>query len=145
MTTTTTNGTKVFWRGKQWRVTRYGLETLDGSYAIARDRLADYRPGRDGISDWLCHMVEKDWVDVEDFSTAFVIALAVHDKDDRFRLQDLQNTIAWMHSYREYEEKFTAALKDRGNPFRVYCRDDLEAAGGAVGDAPEPPRSVGES
>jgi hypothetical protein len=50
----------IKWRGRQWAVTEYGIEALDGSYAIKRDRLHERY--------WLAHMEEKFWVDAVDFA-----------------------------------------------------------------------------
>jgi hypothetical protein len=66
----------VFWQGRQWAVTKYGVEARDGTYSIAADRIAE------GLYTapyaWPEHMAEKGWVDVADFNTAWLVAIALH-------------------------------------------------------------------
>src|SRR4051812_32559167 len=64
----------VWWRGRQWAVTAYGIECLDGTYAIEASRLAE----EIGSFAWPEHMSEKDWCDPEEFATAWLVALAMH-------------------------------------------------------------------
>lgn len=56
----------ILWRGNQWAVTSYGIEALDGRYAITRHRLDDPY--------WEAHMADKEWVDIADFAEALRIA-----------------------------------------------------------------------
>ncbi|SDD93922.1 hypothetical protein [Belnapia rosea] len=65
---------EVWWRGRQWAVTAYGLECLDGTYPIKGKRLAE-DVDRYG---WPQHMSGKGWCDPEDFATAWLAALALH-------------------------------------------------------------------
>jgi hypothetical protein len=65
---------KIWWRGRQWAVTAHGLEALDGSYFIAKNRLAEDLPGYS----WPQHMGEKHWVNTDDFVTAWLVAIALH-------------------------------------------------------------------
>lgn len=60
----------VWWQGRQWAVTEYGIECRDGSYQIEADRLSE--------PDWGPHMKEKEWVDFDDFATAYFVACALH-------------------------------------------------------------------
>jgi hypothetical protein len=64
----------MIWRGKQWAVTEFGIENLDGTYVIEAKRLHE---NIDRHS-WLAHMGEKTWVDTEDFATAWLVAIAVY-------------------------------------------------------------------
>lgn len=64
----------IWWRGRQWAVTEHGLESLDGLYAIAKQRL---REGIEGHG-WVQHMAEKGWVDRDDFATAWLVGLVLH-------------------------------------------------------------------
>lgn len=67
---------KILWRGRQWAVTEFGLEALDGSYAIAASRLhVDH-----GDSTWIIQVGRKTWVDKADFATAFMVAIVLHEK-----------------------------------------------------------------
>ncbi len=65
----------IFWRGRQWAVTAHGIEALDGTYAIASDRLKH----DDECCDWLRHMAVKNWVDEKDFAEAVFRARLRHD------------------------------------------------------------------
>ena len=58
---------RVIWQGRQWRVTRDGIETIDRRYSISKERLDE---------DWLAHVSEKDWCDTDDLSEALRIARA---------------------------------------------------------------------
>lgn len=65
---------QILWRGKQWAVTTFGIEALSGTYYIEADRLAEDA----GTYGWPMHMTEKSWVDVDDFCTAWLVAIALH-------------------------------------------------------------------
>jgi len=45
---------EIWWRGRQWAVTAYGIECLDGTYVIERNRLLETPE-----YPWPCHMAEK--------------------------------------------------------------------------------------
>jgi hypothetical protein len=64
----------MWWRGRQWAVTAYGIEALDGTYTIEARRLTDDLASHG----WTSHMAEKTWVDIPDFMTAWLVALALH-------------------------------------------------------------------
>ena len=64
----------VWWRGRQWAVTTFGIEALDGTYVIKADRLADNMAEHP----WPTHMAGKRWCDVDEFATAWMIALLLH-------------------------------------------------------------------
>ncbi len=68
---------EVWWRGKQWAVTAYGIECLDGTYVAEASRLAE-QPGYP----WPMHMAGKKWVDIDEFTTAWMVALLLHGKSD---------------------------------------------------------------
>src|SRR3954447_10697722 len=61
----------IYWQGRQWAVTAYGVECRDGSYAIEADRLWEEDDGPGG---WVMHMSEKTWVDLPDFAEALRVA-----------------------------------------------------------------------
>lgn len=63
----------IWWRGRQWAVTSDGVEALDGTYFIAKDRLTENMKHA-----WPAHVTQKTWVDREDFCTAWLVALAMH-------------------------------------------------------------------
>ena len=62
------------WIGRQWSVTEFGVEARDGTYAIPAARLGEGIPGHC----WPQHVSEKTWVDVDDFCSAWLIALVFH-------------------------------------------------------------------
>lgn len=64
-----------WWVGSQWSVTAYGLECRNGQYAIAAAKLTEL--------DWPRHVTEKNWVDMDDFCTAWLCALALHGKSTK--------------------------------------------------------------
>jgi len=71
---------------RQWHITNRGMENAAsiitprrGVYCIDKTTLADER---DGMSDWLLHMAEKDW-DLTDFIVAWREACRVHKIDLR--------------------------------------------------------------
>lgn len=64
----------ILWRGRQWAVTDRGLEKLDGTHFLPKNALAD------DLSEWsmIRHMGEKtEWLDLEDFVTAFMVAIVL--------------------------------------------------------------------
>lgn len=63
----------VLWRGRQWAVTEYGIEALSGRYAIDKARIAEDVDTRG----WPLHMGHKAWVDVDEFCTAWLVAIAL--------------------------------------------------------------------
>lgn len=72
--------TKVYYAGRQWHVTDFGLECLEPyHYDIEASRLG-------ALTDWngppcaeaMLHVGAKTWVDVEDFAAAFAVACQVH-------------------------------------------------------------------
>ena len=66
---------EVWWVGRQWAVTRYGLEKRDGKYFVQKNRLVENL--REGWS-WIGQIGCKSWADVEDVATAFYVAVAMH-------------------------------------------------------------------
>ena len=68
--------TPIYWTGRQWAVTRYGIERRDGRYHIAGDRVWEARNGHG----WLEHMEEKPRVDLEDFAEALRLARGLWPK-----------------------------------------------------------------
>lgn len=66
--------TEIWWRGKQWAVTEAGIEALDGTYFIDKARLLeDWKNWP-----WLRQLSDKNWVDSDDFATAFMVGLVLH-------------------------------------------------------------------
>lgn len=66
---------EVWWRGKQWAVTDFGIEALDGTYPIEKNRLLE---DFDIDRPWPVHLSVKTWVDSDEFATAFMVGLILH-------------------------------------------------------------------
>lgn len=67
---------EVWWQGRQWAVTSYGIERRDGTYAIEADRLAQgHIPG---VPFWPAQLAGKTHTDLPDFLTAYLVAVALH-------------------------------------------------------------------
>lgn len=60
---------RILFRGKQWAVTEYGVEALNGEYPIEKSRLSE--------PDWEEHMSHKKWVDSGDFCYVLSKARAI--------------------------------------------------------------------
>ena len=70
---------EVWWQGRQWSVTSYGLERRNGTYIIEAQRLDEsFRGGYDWT--WMRQIGGKAWADLEDFATAYFVACAMHGK-----------------------------------------------------------------
>lgn len=136
---------KTWWQGKRWAVTKYGLETLDGYYAIKASRLNECRPGSSHLPDWPMHMASKNWIDMDDFNTAFLVARAVHGTKPIFTPKNLNKTFAWTRKTKKHAAAFSRALdtmlpppsKDR---LRSYSMTDLNKASEIVGPIPADPK-----
>jgi hypothetical protein len=75
---------KIIWRGRQWKVDCRGNIDLLGKrpYYIHANRLAETEPGSNGTrSDWLLHLTEKEWIDIEDFIAAWQHAVVAARTD----------------------------------------------------------------
>lgn len=68
------NTEEIWWSGRQWAVTAYGIERLDGTYPIEKTRLFENLPRYS----WPEHMGGKTWADNDDFATAWLVAIALH-------------------------------------------------------------------
>jgi hypothetical protein len=68
----------VYWRGKQWAVTGYGIEGLKdwAYYNIEASQLT--MQDRDGLSMWPDHMAEKNDINTVDFNRALLKAIEIH-------------------------------------------------------------------
>lgn len=66
---------EIWWRGRQWAVTAYGIEKLDGTYVAEAARLLD-----NPEYPWPVHMAGKNWVDIDEFTTAWMIAIVLHGR-----------------------------------------------------------------
>lgn len=68
---------KIWWQGKQWVVTEFGIECRDGTYAVPANELTyDLDSGTN--HGWVEQMLSKGWADMDDFRTAYFVALSMH-------------------------------------------------------------------
>jgi hypothetical protein len=56
--------------GRQWSVTAIGIEANEKAFMIGSNQL--------NAVDWVGLMADKPWVDVTDFTTAWLVALVLH-------------------------------------------------------------------
>ncbi|MBP7649172.1 MAG: hypothetical protein KA085_09150 [Phenylobacterium sp.] len=74
---------EIIWRGRQWIVTNFGLETLGDPfpYEVAATRLTEGWQGADeSLLAWPMELAAKTWIDYRDFVTAYLVALGVHQE-----------------------------------------------------------------
>lgn len=86
------HGGEVWWVGKQWVVTSLGMEPhKDADYFVDAGSLDDTCPDQPPgtMPDWLVHMGGKSWIDLEDFFTAFCVALILHGKGGSFTFKNM--------------------------------------------------------
>ncbi len=62
----------IYWKGRQWAVTGFGIEARDGKYVIKGQRIWEDNSGHG----WVHQMAEKEWVDLSDFVEALRLARA---------------------------------------------------------------------
>lgn len=101
----------IWWQGKQWSVTEYGLECRDGCYHLAANQLTD---NWDGSPDLPRHMGGKEWCDIDDFCTAFTIALVLHGYGDVFTPDQIRKSYKKGKIERELEKEFLAQFPISG-------------------------------
>ena len=68
---------QIWWQGKQWAVTEYGIECRDGTYTIKAKELT-YDLLNSTKHGWIEQMLSKGWCDMYDFRTAYFVALSMH-------------------------------------------------------------------
>ncbi len=64
----------VYWRGRQWAVTDFGIERIGGGQSVPTDRLFEDI----SVYSWIRRMGDRPDVDLDEFATAFMVALACH-------------------------------------------------------------------
>jgi hypothetical protein len=112
----------VWWQGKQWVVTSYVIEARNGNYCIEASRLGETRPGTESLPDWPMHMADKSWIDIHDFCTAFLVALALHGHGDDFTPDDLAEAIEFALGRGQQLQEWAAQHADE----LAGCFIDLE-------------------
>ncbi|KQU19042.1 hypothetical protein ASG63_07795 [Methylobacterium sp. Leaf94] len=69
----------VHWRGRQWAVTGYGIEALDGMYHVSA---AEIWSGPDGTLPWLEALHRRYGTDREDLDAALKVARTIWSAPD---------------------------------------------------------------
>ena len=69
---------KILYRNDQWAVTTFGIECLDGTYAIKKDAIKTTHPNYS----WQKHMAGKNWVEIDEFIDALKMAMKIHFDED---------------------------------------------------------------
>jgi hypothetical protein len=69
---------KILYRNNQWAVTTFGIECLDGTYAIKKDAIKTTHPNYS----WQKHMSGKEWVEIGEFVDALKMAMKIHFNED---------------------------------------------------------------
>jgi hypothetical protein len=64
----------IYWEGRQWAVTSAGIEKRDGTYFVDAARLWE----EENVHGWVMHMSEKNWIDLQDFVNALILARIIH-------------------------------------------------------------------
>jgi len=121
---------EVWWQGRQWAVTSYGVECRDGTYAIEASRLYERRYHAEQIAwSWPLHMADKVWCDIHDFCTAYCVALGLHRrraKSKAFRRGEVQQTcLDAIERARRYRE----ARRDDGDRLRLVPPSEMDWRG----------------
>lgn len=144
---------EIWWRGSQWAVTRYGLERLDGGYFIEAERLAE---GGATAHGWISHMAGKSTTDLDDFMTAYSVALVMHGYCPKVRPASVADQLrngrssqrrgAWTDDYlqkRDGDDDLPAGVEDTPETrklrrkFRGHWYSELVEADDAFSQAME--------
>ncbi len=64
----------IHWQGRQWAVTAYGIEALDGMYHVP---FSEISPADDGPAPWLEALRRRYGTDRNDLDAALRVARAV--------------------------------------------------------------------
>ena len=81
---------EIWWRGRQWAVTAYGIEALDGRRPIDALRLLDDLA--DGA--WPARIGAEDRADADEFATAWLVALVLHGYADKVSPDEVRAVLA---------------------------------------------------
>lgn len=108
----------IFWAGRQWCVTDFGLETVkEDRYSVEAERLGDLTesnyPDAEPSAERFRHIAEKTWVDIEDLAAAFAMALEIHrGKYEPLPAGALHNALA----HARWEKIANQAFRDLATP-----------------------------
>jgi len=64
----------VHWQGRQWAVTGYGIEALDGMYHVPFSDIPDAKAGR---PEWLDALCRRYGTDGDDLAAALKVARSI--------------------------------------------------------------------
>jgi hypothetical protein len=87
----------IWWRGAQWAITPRGLESLDGTYLIDGNSTIEDPP------EYTCvkQMAGKAGVDIDEFTTAWMIALILHGFGPKMKPEELRELFAQLPARRQ--------------------------------------------
>jgi hypothetical protein len=97
---------EIWWQGRQWAVTSFGIEARNGQYYIESDRLGEHGP--EGLPNWPLHVCSKTWVDADDFCTAFIVGLVLHGQPDAFAPKQIREATALAIAKKRDNDRFAA-------------------------------------
>jgi hypothetical protein len=122
------------YKNAQWAVTEYGVEaikdapirnTFTSTYEIDALRLLEITTrGSTEFYDWPVHLAEKNWVDIDLFIDAFLVALEVHKAKLREQI-DLAKLAASFRFARKEAREMIEGEKESSGKFRFTRREDL--------------------
>ncbi len=69
---------KILYRNNQWAVTTFGIECLDGTYAIKKSAIKTTHPNYS----WRQHMSGKGWIEMDEFVDALKMAMKIHFNEE---------------------------------------------------------------
>lgn len=75
----------AMWEGLQWRVTKNGLESKDGELIISMSELISFKSGitPETMARWPIEMAVRFGINLDDFITAWLVALAFNSFDQQ--------------------------------------------------------------
>ena len=124
---------EIWWQGRQWAVTSYGIECRDGTYAIESSRLTEVCCDDPVSPFWPVHMATKEWIDLDDFLTCFLVGLALHGHASAFKSENIRSVCKKV-LYRAERDRKISAVIDRKYPLkpgqigRIWNAAELAAA-----------------
>jgi hypothetical protein len=129
-------GERELWRGRQWIVTTCGFEAWrlidvggepfwQSRYWFEIRRLGEgLEEGGNLHSCWLVHLAKKGWVDLGDFTTAFLVACVYRGVQSNQVIKALNLA----HKEHGEDEAYAAWAKAKGlDPFRALSFGELAA------------------
>lgn len=103
---------EVWWRGRQWIVDQDGMSCPEHNYNIFPDKIAEKWWDHPELPFCPIHVGKKGWCDLEDFLTAFLIALTLHGHGDKFTSENLQRVMSIAREQNAYIDEHSRHFKD---------------------------------